>query len=277
MLTSQQREARKQGIGASECAAALGISSFMTPYELWLIKTGREPEPDLSDNQHVLWGTLLEPVIADYYAKTTGEILDKVDDTFIHPTLPFMLCHPDRLIHGKRKLLQIKTANPFTKNWGDAGSDEVPLMYLCQVQHEMACTGYDETDLIVFRGTTDVRTYPIKRDQKVIDYIEKQLSHFWNHHVLGDNPPPAKTRNDLKHMFPLNNGDYAEYDPAIEQHLLARKKAKEIIDSAENDKADAEFEIIKFIGDKDGIICDDDIIATYKADKNGKRTLRVRG
>ena len=32
---------RKQGIGASDAAAAVGISPYQSPLELWMIKTGR--------------------------------------------------------------------------------------------------------------------------------------------------------------------------------------------------------------------------------------------
>ncbi|WP_197477384.1 YqaJ viral recombinase family protein, partial [Alcanivorax sp. HI0044] len=67
---------RKQGIGASDAAAAVGISPYQSPLELWMIKTGRDglfPAPDPDDIQSPLsWGTLLEPQVAEAYAKITG-------------------------------------------------------------------------------------------------------------------------------------------------------------------------------------------------------------
>jgi hypothetical protein len=67
---------RKQGIGASDAAAAVGISPYQSPLELWMIKTGRDallPTPDPDDIQSPLyWGTLLEPKVAEAYAKITG-------------------------------------------------------------------------------------------------------------------------------------------------------------------------------------------------------------
>ncbi|MCB1614397.1 MAG: YqaJ viral recombinase family protein, partial [Pseudomonadales bacterium] len=35
-------DVRRRGIGASEAAAACGISPYQSPLELWLIKTGRD-------------------------------------------------------------------------------------------------------------------------------------------------------------------------------------------------------------------------------------------
>jgi hypothetical protein len=33
---------RKQGIGASDAAAAVGLNPYQSPLELWMIKTGRD-------------------------------------------------------------------------------------------------------------------------------------------------------------------------------------------------------------------------------------------
>ncbi len=40
---------RKQGIGSSDAAAAVGLNPYLSPLELWMIKTGRDkdlPKPD---------------------------------------------------------------------------------------------------------------------------------------------------------------------------------------------------------------------------------------
>ena len=51
---------RKNSIGASEVAAAIGISPFMTPNELWEIKTGRREPKDLSTSSRVVFGQQAE-------------------------------------------------------------------------------------------------------------------------------------------------------------------------------------------------------------------------
>jgi putative phage-type endonuclease len=57
-------EVRKTGIGGSDAAAAVGLSPYKSPLELWLEKTNRDatlPKPDPQDTtEPVYWGTLLE-------------------------------------------------------------------------------------------------------------------------------------------------------------------------------------------------------------------------
>lgn len=47
-------------VSASEMDALMGFSSWCTPYQLWLYKTGREERPDLSNNPDVQRGVDLE-------------------------------------------------------------------------------------------------------------------------------------------------------------------------------------------------------------------------
>ena len=62
MLTEEQRARRCNGIGASDSAIIMGYSSYKTPYELYLEKTGAvEPDEEMTEQQY--WGNALEPVI----------------------------------------------------------------------------------------------------------------------------------------------------------------------------------------------------------------------
>ena len=68
MLTLEQKSELNKGIGASEAAAVLGIDPYTTPYELWMLKTGRM-EKDVSNKEAVIMGNMLEPVIAKRYSQ----------------------------------------------------------------------------------------------------------------------------------------------------------------------------------------------------------------
>ena len=52
----QWLEVRKGGIGGSEVAAICGLSKWESAYTLWLRKTGRQEDKDLSANEAVEWG-----------------------------------------------------------------------------------------------------------------------------------------------------------------------------------------------------------------------------
>ncbi|MDP2229241.1 MAG: YqaJ viral recombinase family protein, partial [Moraxellaceae bacterium] len=53
---------RKNGIGSSDAASAVGLNPYQSMLELWLIKTGRDaelPQIDPNDDGHpTYWGTL---------------------------------------------------------------------------------------------------------------------------------------------------------------------------------------------------------------------------
>src|SRR4051794_20907188 len=69
-------EIRKQGIGSSDAAAAVGLSPYKSALELWMEKTSQDqalPKLDVNDESSpAYWGTLLEPIVAAHYCKRTG-------------------------------------------------------------------------------------------------------------------------------------------------------------------------------------------------------------
>ena len=64
---------RMAGIGASEAGAALGVSPWKDPLELYLEKLRPPPKPDKGvDSGPRAWGNRLELPILQWYAETTG-------------------------------------------------------------------------------------------------------------------------------------------------------------------------------------------------------------
>src|SRR5690606_26404268 len=80
-------EVRKGGIGSSDAAAAVGLSPYKSPLELWMEKTGRAS----SQAEHAgfddprYWGTLLEPYVAVAYQQMTERRVRKVNAVLQHP------------------------------------------------------------------------------------------------------------------------------------------------------------------------------------------------
>ena len=112
-------EVHKTGIGASDAAAAVGLSPYKSPWELWLEKTGRDatlPKPDPKDTtEPVYWGTLLEPIVAAAYTQQTERKVRKVNAVLQHPQHRFMLANIDRGVIGNPgvQILECKTAGEY--------------------------------------------------------------------------------------------------------------------------------------------------------------------
>lgn len=277
MLTPEQIAARKQGIGASETVILFPEipNPYSTPYQLWMEKTGRV-ERDQTMDDYQWWGHELESAIANRYEYETGETLEYRPETIIHPRLPFMLCHPDRYVVGKRKLVEIKAVTYNPDKWGEAGTDHVPPEYVLQVQHQLACSDYEEADLIAFfLSYRKSVIYRFQRDNELIQTIESQVSNFWLNHVLADAPPELTSLLDCKLRFKNKFADFVEATDKVLEILNVLRQVRDRLKIEKNDEDECLQQLFSFIGEKAGIKKDDKILATWKADKNGKRSFRL--
>lgn len=186
-------EVRKNGIGGSDAAAAVGLSPYMSPLELWLIKTGRDanlPRPDPHDTaEPIYWGTLLEPIVAASYTKQTNNKVRRVNAVLQHPTIPFMLANVDREVVGNREvqLVECKTAGEFgARLWRDGVPEYVQL----QVQHQLAVTGKQAADVAVLLCGQKLEVHRVIRDDVLIARLIELEAAFWQF-VETDTPPPA--------------------------------------------------------------------------------------
>lgn len=277
MLTPEQVAARKQGIGASETVILFPEipNSYSTPYQLWMEKTGRV-ERDQTMDDYQWWGHELESAIAKRYEYETGEVLEYRPETIIHPRLPHMLCHPDRYVVGKRKLVEIKAVTYNPDKWGEAGTDHVPPEYVLQVQHQLACSDYEEADLIAFfLAFRKSVIYRFNRDNELIATIESQVNNFWFNHVLADVAPNLVNVADCKLHFKNKLNDYREADDNTLEALQVLRQVRQRLKIDKELEDDALQMIYTFIGESSGVKQNDKILATWKADKNGKRTFRL--
>jgi len=254
---------RTKYIGGSDIGAILGLSKFRTPLEVWMEKTGKETKQ--SDSLPLRFGSFAEEFVASEYARATGFELLHDESIYIHPTYPFMSAHIDRFVLGDAignemgntasRLLECKTANPFSRgDWGEPGTDQVPMSYLCQCIWYMAITGIEQCDLAVLFGNSDFRIYEITRDMELEALVIEKALYFWNEYVLKDIPPPAQTEGDYQALFKKSDpsktieanpktvelirqlqslscqsGDVDEQITHIKQHIMNEMKEAEVL------------------------------------------------
>ena len=197
---------RTKYIGGSDIGAILGLSKFRTPLEVWMEKTRKETKQ--LDSLPLRFGSFAEEFVAREYARSKGVELLHDESIYIHPTHSFMSAHIDRFVLGNgtnqqpTRILECKTANPFARGeWGEPGTDQVPMSYLCQCIWYMAITGIEQCDLAVLFGNSDFRIYEIERDLELEALIIEKAQHFWNEYVLKDIAPPAQTEGDYQSLF----------------------------------------------------------------------------
>ncbi|EMF0299936.1 YqaJ viral recombinase family protein, partial [Enterococcus hirae] len=224
-------EDRKRGIGGSDVATVLGLNKYKSPYQLWLEKTGQIELKD-SESEPAYWGNVLEEVVAKEFQERTGKKVRRRNQVFEHPLHPFLRANIDRDVVGENAILECKTANQFfSKEWE---GEEVPLSYLCQVQHYMNVLNKDYCYIAVLIGGQRFIWKRVERDQELIDIITERLVDFWETNIIGGEEPlidGSKATSDfLKERYSeLDSTEimlHADYDVLLDQkeELLKNKK-----------------------------------------------------
>ena len=124
MLTKEQLEFRKTGIGGSEITALWGMNKYTQPIDVFYSKRtdlaqkhGYTPR-DVSGFA-VDRGNFFEDPTAALYTHLTGVKVRKSNIMHRHPKYPWLIANIDRKIEGERAVLEIKTVSPYSMgDWG---------------------------------------------------------------------------------------------------------------------------------------------------------------
>lgn len=152
MLKLQSREEwlkkRKSYIGGSEAACIVGANPYSTNIDLWELKTGRRSAADIPDNPYVKYGTDAEKYLRELFALDFPRFkVEYVEhNMWMNDEYPFAHASLDGWLtdeHGRRGILEIKTANISNASATLKWKDRIPDNYFCQVLHYMMVTGFD--------------------------------------------------------------------------------------------------------------------------------------
>jgi putative phage-type endonuclease len=264
---------RTKYLGGSDIGAILGLSPFKSPLAVWMEKTGKEVKP--VDSLPLRFGSFAEEFVASEYAKATGFALRHDESIYIHSEHSYISAHIDRFVHSDgldqaaTKILECKTANPFSRaQWGEVGSDQVPMSYLCQTVWYMAITGIEKTDLAVLFGNSDFRIYTIVRDPELENLVLEKAHHFWHEHVLKDIPPPAQSPDDCQLLF--ERGDPSKTLEANAETLALLERLQKLNyqgNACEEEITTLKTQIMAQMQDAEVLAHQGQVLATWKAPK----------
>ena len=262
-MTPEQRQAwlaeRRTGIGGSDAAAAVGLSKWKTPLELWLDKRGELETPE---SEPMKWGTLLEPVVRQEYSNVTGRTVVIPNRILRHDRVAFAIFNADGIADNER-LYEGKTART-GDGWGEPGSADIPQDYLLQVQHGLFVTGLSVADVAVLIGGSDFRLYEVPADPELQGLLISQEAKFWAM-VQADEPPPPVNREDVRRRWRISSGVKVEADrEAVElaERLAHAKAWKSAIEEVVESTAAA---IEEYMGEAAELIDDaGNVLATWK-------------
>ncbi len=251
MLTPEQREQRRHGIGSSDIPAIVGVSPHAAPIDVYLDKLGLSERED-SDPKDL--GNEFEEAIAQRYARRTGAELYETHETAIHPSHPWALATPDRLAYtGQAQGVEIKLVGaPMLHLWRDGLAAHVQV----QVQWQLEVLDMERWDVAALLGGTDFRIYPVERDRELGGDLLDLGRAFWEEHVLARKPPPVSgedARRLAQLRYPMSLGDLAPATPEAAQLRDRILRVKSHQKRVEDLRAHLEARAMELVGNSDGI------------------------
>lgn len=197
--------ARLKGLGASEAAAALGISPYKSNIELWREKTGRAVAKDISDKDCVKFGKAAEKYIRELFALDHPQYKVEYSEFGMYfncPKLPFAFATLDgdltEISTNRKGVLEIKTSDINRSTDWQKWDKQIPDYYYIQILHQLLATGYDFVILKArLRYQKDgeiavaIRHYHIERSEVLQDlkYLAEKEKQFWHYVETGKEPP----------------------------------------------------------------------------------------
>jgi len=282
MLNNQDfASMRAQCLGGSDIGAILGLSKWRSPVDVWMEKTGRHVHT--LNSLPLRFGSFAESFIASEYEQATNTSLVIHEPAIIHPQYTYLQGHIDRFVCSgplfnesghlqASKVLECKTANVFSQSeWGDMGTDQVPMPYLVQCLWYLMLTGLEQADLAVLLGNADFRIYEIHRDWELEEMLLDKAIHFWEKHVLEDRSPPAKTESDLRNLFPRSTGKQVEASSNSCDLIKKLKELNQQINHFEEEVSVIKQNIMMQMQEAETLTYQGQILATWKSPKPSTR------
>lgn len=281
MLTKEIIEARRMGIGGSDAAAICGLSTFRTPYQIYLEKICQtiEEKKDVKSLQRIMWGHFLESIISDHFASRNKVTLIKKDMTW-HPEHEFMFANTDRFIVEWNAILEIKTVDKFAcEFWGEEGTDQIPEQYLVQCAHYASVMNVDKVYLAALIGGNDYREYLYERNLQLEEALIQKEKYFWQEHVQKLNPPPASYPSEA--AFKYSSVEPEKVEVANSETLAAVKNLltlKESLRKLNSQEEEIKTKLMEKMKDAEKLIDEaGSTLITWKKTKTSRQFRLARG
>lgn len=180
------KHARRRGLGGSDIGAICGVNPYTSARHIYLQKT-EQYESDFGGaaQERMLFGHLLEPVVANEYSRRTGKKLAVANATICHKEHNWALANVDRIIvdddGNPIGILECKTAGEYMKDDWDEG--DLPVSYIYQLQWYLFVTGLKYGAFACLVGGNKFFYYDIVRDDNLIEVLFAKADRFWNYNV----------------------------------------------------------------------------------------------
>jgi putative phage-type endonuclease len=218
-------------ITATEIAAVVGLSPWMSRFTLWHKKAGLRAAP-FEMTPAIEWGNRLEDAVAAKWQDEHPGYIAAPAGTWKHRERQWQRATPDRLIcrqpssefdlpETTEELLEVKTS-PMGDDWGPSGAEDgVPIWYRCQAIWQMDTLGLRRTRFGVLISGHDYREYTVDYDEDEAQILRKAAVQFLDE-VRDGIRPSIDSADDTYKTIRVQPDSFEDVDVEIAAEAAAR-------------------------------------------------------
>lgn len=270
---------RATGIGASEIASVLGLSPYASPRVLYHRKRGELPEA--FDNSRMDWGRRLERVILQRFKEDHPELSHyTIGRAYRSDRIPWQLATPDATAWSDEfdstdAIVEIKTGAS-RDDWGEAGTDEIPIQYRCQVMQSMDVMNARIAYVPVLFNGREYREYVVRYDKAEAHILRTRGAEFWRRVNAGIPPEVDGHHTTSDAMRSLYDVDPTAVCTVDYDTVTKLQRAKALHKRTTEQVALFENRLRVAMGDSSKAYCDGVVVATRSTwERNGVTYKRL--
>jgi len=261
-------EFKKGKLGASTSGTICGYNDYTSPLEQWERFTGRVPP--ITSTVIMRAGAAFEGGIMELFEDDNEvEFLRDRSKILLYQSVdyPFLISTPDdeAIYLGELHNVEIKYTAAFWE------IEEIPSMYKAQVQKQMHLSGIEKTLFIWFHAfKRDYRFVVIDYDKDFAESIIQTEIQFYDL-IVNDIPPPPISYIDYARQ--KSNSKTIQATEEILPYLLEIYSKNEEAKGIKNKQTWLKTKIAAFMENNETVKYGDDILVTFKPQKNGVRKM----
>jgi len=256
-------------ITASKVAAILGVSPWESPRSVWHLMHGDVEAP--AQTETMSRGHYLEPAILAWWRdQHDGQPLAMQPEFHLGD---WAAATPDAELVGvpmeERALVEAKSA-AYDDDWGQPGTDEIPMYYLAQCYWQMHVSGVHRCYVPIITSRLRFAEYVVDYDPDIGADLEQRMRAFYDS-LAADEPPEL---DDSVATFQTMRRVHPDIEPkavveVTEAEAVELLRAVTCLDQCEAATRKAKAVVLDRMGRANYAVCNGIKVARRQANKSG--------
>ncbi len=239
-------------------AAIMGLSPWASAYDIWLKKTGQVE--DVEPNKSMLAGTRFEEGVLQFAQDELGPL---TRNQYRSAPEHHLATHIDAVLKETGEPVECKTAGlfgPLSPEWGEPGTDEIPIAYIIQAHVHMICIVEGTCHVPAFLGGRGFVRYLVERDNDLSHHIIVAATEFWTKNVMPRVPPEGQPSLEVVKLLKREPNKVVPIDPGL---LVSYQLAKAVQKAAKQGFEERAAALLAALGDAECGDAGDEGMVTY--------------